>query len=111
MKRLQHSIARKGSVVVEGRDAGSLIFPHADWKFYLTASLYERARRWQRTHRKRGCTISFKKAWSAVFERDQRDRTRALSPLVVPHGAVYFDNSFLTLDETVDALLSIIKTG
>lgn len=109
MTKLQRIIAQNGLVVVEGRDAGSTVFPDAGWKFYLTASLYERVRRWQRMYKKQDHTISLKTAWSQVFERDQRDRTRLLSPLVVSHGAIYFDNSLLTLDETVTDIARIIK--
>ena len=109
MTKLQRIIAQNGLIVVEGRDAGSIVFPDADWKFYLTASLYERARRWQRMHKKQDYTTSLKTAWLQVFERDQRDRTRLLSPLVVPYGAVYFDNSLLTLDETVVRIACMIK--
>lgn len=96
-------------VVVEGRDCGSVIFPQAKYKFYLTAPLEVRAKRWQEYEAKRGMAIALDQAIELIRERDERDTTRKVDPLVVPEGAHVIDNSTLTLEQTVESLQSYLK--
>lgn len=97
------------SCIVEGRDVGSVVFPHADYKFYLTASLEVRAQRWQNDQAHRGNNFTLDQACQAVHSRDKKDFERAHSPLVIPQGATIIDNSNLTLNQVVDQILTIVK--
>lgn len=90
----QRALAALGPLVMEGRDIGSVVFPDSTRKFYIDASEEVRASR----RRAQGHT-------DQVAERDRLDSTRKTSPLVVPEGAVVIDNSHLTLDQAVEAVL------
>ena len=107
LTRLQRTIAHKHSVVVEGRDTGSVIFPHADFKFFITASLPVRALRFQADQQKKGNSISLHQAIAELKARDERDSNRELAPLVIPHGAQVIDNSNLTVEQVVEKLLML----
>jgi cytidylate kinase len=96
-------------VVTEGRDTGSIVFPHADYKFFLTASPQVRAQRWQADQQRRGFEYSLEESLQKVLERDTRDRERTLSPLVEPEGATIIDNGDLDIEQTVDVLEKIVK--
>ncbi|MFT6765245.1 MAG: cytidylate kinase [Alteromonas naphthalenivorans] len=109
LSNLQRAIAHTHDVVVEGRDVGSVVFPDADYKFYLTASLKVRAIRWQAYQEKKGNTYSLEQSMDRVEQRDLQDKNRAHSPLVVPDKAITIDNSNLTLKESVQAILKHIK--
>jgi len=76
------------TVVIDGRDAGSVIFPDATHKFFLTASPHVRAQRWQADQAQRGNQYTLQEALAEVNKRDERDSTRAVAPLSVPEGAV-----------------------
>jgi CMP/dCMP kinase len=90
----QRALVRLGSLVMEGRDIGSVVFPDSPLKFYIDASEEVRASRRQA----QGHT-------DQVAERDRLDSTRKNSPLVVPDGAVVIDNSHLTLEQAVEAVI------
>ena len=89
----QRALVSLGSLVMEGRDIGSVVFPDSPHKFYIDASEEVRAAR----RAAQGHT-------DQVAERDRLDSTRKTSPLVVPEGAVVIDNSHLTLEQAVDAV-------
>lgn len=95
----QRELAESGPLVMEGRDIGSVVFPHAANKFYIDASEAVRAKRRQA----QGHTDS-------VADRDRLDSTRKNSPLMVAKDAVVIDSSDLTLDEVVAEALAILKT-
>lgn len=109
LSELQRSIAGSHDTVVEGRDVGSVVFPDADYKFYLTASLAIRGKRWQAYQEKKGKNYSLDQALERVESRDAQDKGRELSPLIVPANAITIDNSTLTLQETVQEILKQIK--
>lgn len=98
-----------GNIVVEGRDAGSVVFPQAEIKIFLTAALDVRAKRWLHDQHMRGNPISFDQAVQQISQRDERDSERDVAPLVVPEGAYVFDNSAYAQEETVDRLFEYIK--
>jgi len=106
----QRHIATQKSLVADGRDTGSIVFPHADFKFFLTASLQERAARWQKDQEKRGAVFSKEQAMQTVNERDMRDSQREAAPLVVPGGAIVIDSTDLTIDEVVEKMIGIVKS-
>ncbi len=105
----QRHYTKNYNVIAEGRDTGTIIFPNAEIKIFLTASLQERARRWQQQQLLQGTRYSLEEASAQVRERDERDSTRAIAPLIVPPGATVFDNTNLTQEQTVHALIDIIK--
>ena len=103
---LQRRIGRQlGSFVTEGRDQGSVVFPDADWRFYLDASPEVRARRRCDEMRADGQDVKFADVLEAIVQRDGRDRSRAVAPLVKPAGAVEIDTSELTIPQVVAQLL------
>jgi len=105
---LQRRLAKDLNIVVEGRDMGSVVFPDADRKFFITASLDERARRWQQVQKKRGETFNLDETRAHIQERDSRDRDRDIAPLIIPEDAVIIDNSNLDLLGTIKAMLAYL---
>lgn len=105
----ERTLAACHDVVIEGRDCGSVIFPDAPIKFFLTADVSERARRWQQDQFKKGMNIPIEDAIRIASERDERDTKRALAPLIKPHDAIVVDNTHLTIQETLEKMIKIIK--
>jgi cytidylate kinase len=91
--RAQRGLARGGGVVMEGRDIGTVVLPNADLKFFLDASVEERARRRWKELRAKGKHDPLKDIQTAIRERDHRDRTRAVSPLCAAPDAVVLDTT------------------
>lgn len=106
---LQHLLAHNKNSIIEGRDSGSVVFPNADIKFFLTASLEVRAQRWQKMQKNLGLEFSLDEAKKIIKERDDRDYTRSIAPLKIPEDALVVDNSNLTLPETINYLISYIQ--
>jgi cytidylate kinase len=101
----QHILAANHNIVIDGRDIGSVVFPDAQLKIFLTASLDERALRWQSDQRQLGKIYTMDQAMQEVYERDRRDTQRIIAPLRVPTGALVIDNTGLTLDQSIDMAL------
>jgi cytidylate kinase len=104
--------ARAGGVVVEGRDAGSHIFPRARWRFYLDASLLERARR--RLKQQAGAAEEphqLTATMEGLAQRDRIDRERPVAPLCVPDGATVLDTTHLSLDDVVAAICRTVESA
>lgn len=108
MVALQRDLARHhATVIVEGRDAGSVVFPNADHKFFISADPRLRAeRRAAQMGDMEGCGIET--IVNDIVMRDEKDSSRANSPLVIPPGAVVIDNSNLNLDETVRKIIELL---
>lgn len=105
---LQRDIAKEHNIIAEGRDTGTVVFPHADYKFYLTAELSVRAQRWQELQQSLGTTLTLDEAKRMIKERDERDSKRTIAPLTVSQGAVSIDNSNMSEKETLEEFLKII---
>ncbi len=101
----QRRAGERGGVVMEGRDIGSVVFPHADLKIFLDASPEVRAGRRQREHEEKGEPMEFEKVLAEVHERDRRDREREMSPLVRAADAVIVDNTAMDAEETARAIV------
>ena len=99
---VQHDAAEKGWIVMEGRDIGSVIFPDAAYKFFVTASVEERARR--RMAQNAAETLSFEEIKKLISDRDYQDSHRAEAPLQQVEDAVLIDTSELSIDEVVEKL-------
>jgi len=106
---LQREIARDGGIVMDGRDIGTTVFPHADVKFYLDADLAVRAARRLEDLRKRGSVADFDVVQADVLRRDARDRGREASPLVVAADAVSIDSTSLTVEEILSQMLAVVR--
>ena len=104
---IQKAIAKKGSLVCEGRDIGSVVFPNARWKFYLDASVDERARRRWLQDRQQDPTLTIESVKDGIQKRDLMDMNRAVSPLKVADGAIIIDGNKSPL-EIVDDMLEYI---
>jgi cytidylate kinase len=108
---LQRQAGRAGGVVLEGRDIGTVVFPDAEVKFFLTASPEVRARRRHEELVAKGQNVTFDETLADVKERDARDEGRAVAPLRQADGAVLVDSSALTIDETVLAMLTKVRAA
>lgn len=106
---LQRAHAARGPVVVEGRDAGTVVFPHADCKFYLDASLEARARRRLADRRGSGEGGELVAIRAAIVTRDRADQTRAVAPLARTTEATYVDSSEMTVDEVVELMAKEVE--
>jgi cytidylate kinase len=105
----QQKVAQRFDVVVDGRDAGTIVFPDADYKFFLTASLSVRAERWSAQQAQMGNDFSLSDAIAGIAERDMRDEQRDIAPLHVADGAIVIDNSDLTINQTLETMLQYIQ--
>ena len=105
MVEMQRGMAASASVVMEGRDIGSVVFPHADVKIFLDADPQERIRR-----RLAETESSPEAVAEQLKQRDERDRTRAESPLVQAPDAVYIDSTGRRIEEVEEAILKVIRT-
>jgi cytidylate kinase len=108
MMRLQRKIGRKGRLVAEGRDMGTVVFPDADHKFFLTASPEARAGRRYTERLGRGESISREEVDTELRKRDEQDETRAIAPLKPAGDAIIIDTTPLGTDEVVEKILANI---
>ena len=106
--KIQHATANHQSLVVEGRETTSVAFPHADFKFFITASLEERARRRLSDFVQKGENITYAEVLRLTAERDRLDMKREVAPLVKVPDAVEIDTTGRQADEVVDEMLAII---
>jgi cytidylate kinase len=106
---LQREMGRRGGVVAEGRDTGTVVFPDADLKVYLDAAPAERARRRMAELSARGEKVSLEETAREMAERDRRDRERDLSPLRRAADAVLIDSTDLGVDQVTERILSVME--
>jgi cytidylate kinase len=106
---IQRKVGQEGSIVAEGRDTGSVVFPDADVKFYLDASLEERARRRYRELLSKDKNVTFQEVLEEVKKRDLQDQTREIAPLKIPEDAIFVDSTYLTPEEVVELMLEKIR--
>lgn len=107
--KLQRKMGEKYGLVMDGRDIGTVVFPDADYKFFLTASADERARRRTLEMQQMGLDTNFEEVKKNLIERDRIDSERAVSPLKQAEDAILIDNTHLNKEETIDLILSYIK--
>jgi cytidylate kinase len=101
---LQRRLGARGGVVAEGRDIGTVVFPTAEAKFFLTASPEERARRRCEELRARGVQVDFQATLEEIRIRDERDSNRAVAPLVPAADAVHVDSTGISVADVVDRM-------
>ncbi|MGB9621789.1 MAG: (d)CMP kinase [Brevinematia bacterium] len=106
---LQRKISDKGKVIMDGRDCGTVIAPDAKYKFYLDASIEERAKRRLVDKKYSNQSASLEEIIKMIEERDRIDKTREDSPLTIPEGAIIINTDGLSIDQVVEKILSYIK--
>jgi len=104
----QRSIADGRDIVCEGRDQGTVVFPDAERKFYLTAEPEERARRRQLELEKRGTQVDLAQLLKEQTERDERDQNRSIAPLRPAEDAIIVDTTAKNIDEVVEYLRAVV---
>lgn len=107
---LQRGQGREGGVVLEGRDIGTVVFPDAEAKFYLTASADVRAQRRRDELAARGTPPSLAEVLSEVNERDRRDSTRPIAPLRQADDAKLVDSSLLSVEQVVELIVATVRS-
>ena len=106
---LQRDIADNHNVIIDGRDVGSVVFPNAQLKFFVTASVAVRAERWRKDQERYNNYVSLEEAIRLITERDERDKKRALAPLIVPEDAIIIDTSDVTVEQAVEKMMEHIS--
>jgi len=107
---LQRRLGAGGGVVVEGRDTGTVVFPTAAAKFFLTATDEERARRRVAELQASGAQVDYEKTLSEIRERDHRDASRDVAPMKPAEDAVLIDSSTQTIEQVVENLARTVET-
>lgn len=110
LTRLQRRLGAEGGVVLEGRDAGTVVFPRAGAKFFLTADLKERARRRVAELIERGAEVDPQEVETLMAARDEQDSSRELAPLKPAPGAEIIDCTDLSPEEVLDRMKSRIQS-
>ena len=105
---LQRGYRRAPGLVADGRDMGTVIFPDATTKVFLTASAEERARRRHNQLKEKGVSVTFDGLLREILSRDARDAQRAVAPLKPADDAVLLDTTGLSIDEVVDRVLALV---
>jgi len=105
----QQEMGRHGGIVMDGRDIGTVVFPDAEVKIYLDASVEERARRRCREDQNRGIEVDLQRTEQEIDERDGRDKNRLDSPLREAEDAVLIDTSGMTIKDVYQRILEIIQ--
>ena len=106
---LQRDIAKNNNVIMDGRDIGTVILPDAQYKFFLTASAEVRADRRFKELKENGIDVDYKALLEEIIQRDYNDSHRATAPLKQADDAILIDSSNMTLEESIDAIVSRIK--
>ncbi len=105
----QRGFMQAPGLVADGRDMGSVVFPDAQLKIFLTASAEERARRRHKQLKEKGLSVNLAALSAEIAERDRRDATREVAPLVACEDAVVIDSTELDIDAVVDKVLSLAR--
>lgn len=105
----QRRMAQSGGVVMDGRDIGTTVFPDADVKLFITASAEERAKRRYKELIEKGTIVSFEEVLANINERDYLDSHREVSPLRKAEDAIEIDNGNISIQETFDIALQIVR--
>ena len=104
----QRNARRAPALVADGRDMGTVVFPDAELKIFLDASVEERAKRRHKQLRSSGMRVSFAAVLASIRERDRRDSRRAASPMRPAEDAVVIDSTDMTIDEVLERALALV---
>ena len=106
---IQKKMARENSVVMDGRDIGTVIIPDADVKIFLTASDETRAMRRTLELREKGVEVNYEDVLADMIERDKNDKNRDIAPAVPADDAIIFDNSVMTVEESLREIVRLVN--
>jgi cytidylate kinase len=106
---LQHSFRKAPGLVADGRDMGTVIFPEAAHKFFLTASAAERAKRRYKQLKDKGLSVTLAVLQREIEARDERDASRPVAPLKPAEGAVVIDTTGMPIDEVVAKVFAVVR--
>lgn len=106
---MQRNLQTKQSVVMDGRDIGTVVLPNATLKIFLTASAEERAKRRLMEYEAKGIVADFETLLEEIKQRDEQDSTREVSPLRQASDAIAIDTTWLTIDEIVEQIIQLLK--
>ena len=109
MVEIQRNIGKKTNCVVEGRDIGTVVFPDAELKIFMVADVNMRAERRFKDMREMGENRSFQEVLADLKKRDEKDSTRAYSPLQKADEAIEIDTSMLSIDQQVEKIINLLK--
>ena len=107
--RMQQEMGKEGGVVMEGRDIGSVVFPDADFKFFFTATVDERAKRRLSELQAQGAKMSFDEVRASIIRRDKYDSGREVSPLSKTDDAIEIDTTSMTLEQQCDHIVKLVR--
>lgn len=107
---VQRNAALKNSLVVEGRDTTTVVFPDAKKKIFLDASVEERAKRRYKQYREKGIDINIEESLKSIIDRDRRDANRDIAPLKIAEDALVIDSSNLSVEQVLEKIFEYIKT-
>ncbi|PCI36555.1 MAG: cytidylate kinase [Elusimicrobia bacterium] len=110
LRDMQRALGKNGAIVMEGRDITTNVFPDADFKVYLDASIEERARRRTKQLRQHGKPANFEKIKEAIILRDMGDLKRKINPLLQAKDAVVINSTKLSMQETAEMILKLIRS-
>jgi cytidylate kinase len=109
--KIQRGFRHKGKgLIADGRDMGTIVFPEAKYKFFLTASSEERARRRENQLKESGLSVNMRNLQERIMERDNKDSSREISPLIPAEDAIVIDSSNLGIYELKDKVIEIIRS-
>ena len=109
MVNIQREISKGKSVIMDGRDIGSVVLPNAEFKFYLDASSEERAKRRYLQNIERGKEVPYEDILKDIEIRDELDKTREVDPLVICEDAVVVDTSDMNIDDVVEFIINKVS--
>jgi cytidylate kinase len=109
MVLIQRKMAKKNDCILEGRDIGTVVFPDADFKFFLIADEKVRAKRRQNDLKKMGEQKSIDNVTRDIIKRDYKDSTRKHSPLIKSENAIIIDTSNLGINKVIDKIVNIVN--
>jgi len=110
MVGLQRKVTKEGDFVIEGRDITTVVFPDAEYKFYLDADPKVRAKRRYKELKEKGLRVDFDETEKDLIRRDKADKNRKVSPLRISDDAVVIDTTRLTIEQTVDEVIKHIPS-
>ena len=109
MVELQRRLANNNDVIMEGRDITTVVFPEAQYKFYLDATLEERANRRFKQNKDKGIDMSYEEIYENIKARDYNDMHKEVGSLMRTDDQVYIDSTNMTIDEVADKVIKIVK--
>ena len=109
MVELQRKLAQGKNVIMEGRDICTYVFPNADVKIYLDASIEERAKRRYKENQEKNIDMTYEEVYENIRKRDENDKTKEIGALKLAEDSVIVDTTNLSIDEVVEKIIEIIK--